>query len=271
MKIYCEYCGTQFDIETNHECPECGAAFDKNKHAFEIEQNKKEKEKLERERRRLENEKKKAEIEHQKAQAQYTKNRTRMETNANKTAKIIALIIGSPIILFAGLLGITMLLGIIMGIYTVVTGDDAWLEEDTEIVEVVDKEPQFIFNEASGGFNEAVSNGTLSVTINEVKEVDPYPWTADKDHMYIIVHFIVENISKWDFKDEEKVRCTVDGILMEKKWTNDYKELKETTIPAGMKIDGYLSFQVPINAEELEITYGDYITIKIPNAEKVLD
>lgn len=41
MKIYCEYCGAQFDIETNHECPECGAAFDKNKYAFELQEQKK--------------------------------------------------------------------------------------------------------------------------------------------------------------------------------------------------------------------------------------
>ena len=224
--------------------------------------------KAELEKKRAEIEHKKAETAHTKAQTQYTHNRTQMEKNANKAAKIIALIIGSPFILFAGLLGITMLLGIIMGIYTVITGDDEWLKDETEIVEIVDKEPKFNFFESSGGFNESISNGTLSVTIDEVTEVDPYPFTADKDHMYILVHFIVENVSEWDFKDEEKVRCTANGILMEKKWVNDYKELKETTIPSGMKIDGYLSFQVPIAAKELEITYGDYITINIPNAVK---
>lgn len=275
MKIYCEYCGAQFDIETNHECPECGAAFDKNKYAFELQEQKRRErylkhatDKAELEKKRAEIEHKKAETAHTKAQTQYTHNRTQMEKNANKAAKIIALIIGSPFILFAGLLGITMLLGIIMGIYTVITGDDEWLKDETEIVEVVDKEPKFNFFESSGGFNESISNGTLSVTIDEVTEVDPYPFTADKDHMYILVHFIVENVSEWDFKDEEKVRCTANGILMEKKWVNDYKELKETTIPSGMKIDGYLSFQVPIAAKELEITYGDYITINIPNAVK---
>lgn len=268
MTIHCEYCGAQFNIENHNVCPECGASFDKNKYAFEIKETKKINQKLEQESKKLENEAKKAAIEQQKAQAEYTRNRTQMQTNANKTAKIIALVIGSPFILFAGLLGITMLLGIIMGIYTVISGDDAWLEEDTEIVETVNKEPEFKFYESSGIFNEPVSNGTLSVTIDEIFEVDPYPFTADKDHMYILVHFLVENVSEWDFRDEEKVHCTANGILMEKKWVNDYKELKETTIPSGMKIDGYLSFQVPIDAEELEIQYGEYITIKIPNAKQ---
>ena len=266
MKIYCEYCGTQFDMETNHECPECGASFDKNKYVFEIEKNKKEKEALEKERKRLENEKRKVEIEHQKAQAEYTRNRTKMQSHANKTAKIIAFTIGSPFILIAGTLAITIFLGVCLGIYTVITGDDAWMEEDTEIVESIEepKEPELY--EASGNFNEAVSNGTISVTIDEIKEVDPYPFKADKDHMYVLIHFIVENVSEKTYEGNGSVYCTADGIMMESKWVNDYKELYYRSIPSKMKVDGYLSFQVPIAAEQLEIQYGDYITINIPNA-----
>lgn len=268
MIIHCEYCGAQFNIENHNVCPECGASFDKNKYAFEIKENKRKNERLEQESKRLANEAKKAAIEQQKAQTEYTKNRTQMQKKASKTAKFIALIIGSPFILIAALIAISIFLGIIMGIYTVATGDDSWMEEDTEIVEVVEDEKEPNFYENSGIFNEPVSNGIITVTIDEIKEVDPYPFKADKDHMYVIIHFLVENISEKEYEGKSSIYCLADGIMMDSKWVNDYKELYYRTIPKGMKVDGYLSFQVPIAAEELEIQYGEYITIKIPNAKQ---
>ena len=46
MKISCEHCGTQIDVEKDRNCPHCGAPYSRNKEYDEIKNYKKKKEDL---------------------------------------------------------------------------------------------------------------------------------------------------------------------------------------------------------------------------------
>ena len=242
MVFHCEYCGASIDSEIDKNCPVCGASYAKNKSFKELKQ----KEEI---RKKLEQEEKQARIEKQKIQNEFV-----------FLAPILFSFIATGFFLFSG------------GLAYLVSSSEVVNENNYNYEDIYDFEdriseestPAFIFNEVAGGFNEAVNNGTLSVMINELKEVDDYPFKPDNGYMYVAMHFVVENVSQLDYDDNSSIYCNADGMLMDSHWLSDYRKLDAKKIPAGMKIDGYLCFEVPVNVENLEITYGDYITISIP-------
>ena len=268
MVFHCEYCGASIDSEIDKNCPVCGASYAKNKSFKELKQ----KEEI---RKKLEQEEKQARIEKQKIQNEYNKTKVRNyqrneQTKKNsRTVLIILFVFLAPILFSFIATGFFLFSG---GLAYLVSSSEVVNENNYNYEDIYDFEdriseestPAFIFNEVAGGFNEAVNNGTLSVMINELKEVDDYPFKPDNGYMYVVMHFVVENVSQLDYDDNSSIYCNADGMLMDSHWLSDYRKLDAKKIPAGMKIDGYLCFEVPVNVENLEITYGDYITISIP-------
>lgn len=120
------------------------------------------------------------------------------------------------------------------------------------------------------GLNESAKLSNFSVTITEIKKVDKGNWMeADDGYMYVGFNFVVENTSDKELKlATEDIYCLVNDILCEDFSFSNEKYLESSKVPKGMKIGGYACFEVPIDAKEFIIKYGDHITIKINNILK---
>lgn len=122
----------------------------------------------------------------------------------------------------------------------------------------------------SVNLNEPAQLSNFKVTATELKNVDKGNWLAAKEgYMYVGVNIEVENISNKTLElASEEIYLLADDILAEEFIYGEEKELTKTKVPAGMKINGYICYEVPINANNFTIKYGDYIIINIPNTLK---
>ena len=78
----------------------------------------------------------------------------------------------------------------------------------------------------------------------------------EEDNKIVRVYFVIENISKsdqgvgsWDFK------CYADGRAVSEYYYGDDTLPGYENISSGRKIEGYIYFEVPVNANEIEIEY----------------
>lgn len=79
--------------------------------------------------------------------------------------------------------------------------------------------------------------------------------TPEDNNMFIRVYFVIENqsgadklIGSFDFD------CYADGAQMDNSWYGD-QQLSFDTISDGRRIEGYIYYEVPENAKEIEIEY----------------
>lgn len=106
---------------------------------------------------------------------------------------------------------------------------------------------------------DTLSNAGLSITYQRCEEWTEYSqYFAPKDGYRIIrVYFVIENTSNsdkstgyWDFD------CYADGLSVENYLYADDQELDAyLTISAGRKMQGYIYYEIPVNAESVEIEY----------------
>lgn len=253
MRINCEYCGFSFDSDEHGTCPSCGASTSGN---FLLENERKqkgiltdyEKLKLEEQARKekLENDKREQALELDKQTAQ-----------VSKVLKIGCLI---PFILFVAGIIIVIILAFVTSIKDnfVDNGSSSDKENDTEIVEVVE-------TPVTVGFNEIASTSKYSIICDSYEVVDSFPFACDDGYQCVKFHFIFENLSD-DYVNFSKIKmhCISYGLACESHWKNGVKGIPGS-LDKGLKTDGNEVFEVPINANEFEIKYGDYITIKFEN------
>lgn len=259
MTFHCEFCGMLINTETDKKCPNCGASFSKNKINKSLEEKRIKQENLKIQKEETDIEYKRAQIEKQKIVNETHKNNLKTQKKIAKIVKITTGIIVFPIIAFVVVIGLAILIGLGSAIYQAF--DEP--KETNKIEEFV--EPEIIEKDVSVNFLEKGFTSKYSVMVDEAIEINPYPWTPPKGYRHVAFHFVVENISDKDFRDESKVVCSVNGIKMSSTFGNDWKGFKNQIIPSGFKIDGYLFYEIPIDLETVQLKYGDYITINIKN------
>ena len=82
--------------------------------------------------------------------------------------------------------------------------------------------------------------------------------------MFIEVHFVITNVYNEDIQLwDRRVDCIVNGFVQERCWDSNYHEITTDYIRPGLSVDGWEIFEIPINAQTIEIKYGDYININI--------
>lgn len=240
MKIKCDYCGHIIDSEIDKLCPHCGAKIERLEVFNEREKIELEREKLRNEEQRYNNELKK---QHLKAQ--------KFDEKVKDTLKKLKIV-----------LTIILVIGITTSIVNIVSNIIS-PSKNTEISEISKiEEPKEVY--AEGTYNNPVSNGVLSVTIDEAKEYDNKYGNETEGYRYVKLHFVVQNVSDKEVYDNNSVKAFVDGVQCEKVRPYDDKQLPEEHIVPNAKIDGYLAYSVPEDTNQLEIHYGDYIKIFVP-------
>lgn len=269
MIINCDYCGTNIDTQKYKVCPTCGAAYNDDQEYKEnkkrqselkdlklkqIKENHAHQEKI----KEIELEQKRLDTENQRL---YNIRQQENEKYRNRTNKL------GMAILYAIL--IPIICGIIccvLSVFVALFSESDTNIENTETDTIIETETEIIETPLSGGFNETLSTSTYSVTISELKKANaPWHWKPEEGYMYIALYFEVENITDKEIYSDESIYCLVNEVMMDKFNYSEDKYIKTTTIPKGMKIAGYMCFEVPIDSQEFVLTYGDYLTFTIPN------
>lgn len=101
------------------------------------------------------------------------------------------------------------------------------------------------------------SNG-LKITFQKAEDWDSDNMliTAKDGYKFIRAYFIVENTNSSDYSmGGLDFKCYADDVKMATSIYGDNKLDFYTTISSGRKLEGYIYFEVPVNAEKIEIEY----------------
>lgn len=257
MNIICDYCGSKIDTSKHNTCPYCGASYHNNQSYNKNAKRQEEIEELKlkdlKENQELEHQKKKLELENAKVDLKHKKQKSPLLKGC-----LIALIVIAVVII-----GFFLLCAYIVNL--AVKNDTK--TPDTQQTEITTTaEPEFIEVPVSGGINEPLSTSKYTITLTELKPADkPWHWNPAKGNMYIAVHFVIENINDEEFICNDNYTCQADGFLANAFPYSQDIYIQSKRIPAGMKIDGYRCFEVPIDTKEFTITYDDLVTFTIEN------
>lgn len=255
MVISCDYCGANIDTNKYKVCPHCGASYAEDKELIENKNKEKELKEI------------KIKQQQEKLEEQRIKNeKLKKEIKNNKKTSPFSIIIILILLMF----GISFLY--IKMSETNLNKNESYnkIENNNETKYEEKENENIIEKPVEVGFNEAAKLSNFTVTITEIKKVDKGNWMeADDGYMYVGFNFVVENTSDKELKlATEDIYCLVNDILCEDFSFSNEKCLESSKVPKGMKIGGYACFEVPIDAKEFIIKYGDYITIKINNTLK---
>ena len=100
------------------------------------------------------------------------------------------------------------------------------------------------------------ANG-LHITYQSAEKWETYPefFDPDEGYMYVRVYLNAENTAKSDrYVSAFEFNCYADGKKQEQVYFGD-DTLKGGTISSGRSDEGYLCFQVPVDAKDIEIEY----------------
>ena len=233
MRITCEYCGSSIDTEKDDKCPSCGANIGTNKEMKEAMNIQKQQEKENLEQSRLYNMEKDRLLKSQES--------------ATKFVKFVKIGCSIPIILIILMMTIAFI--------GVLKNNNIINNKEEKTIEIIEKQVE-------GNLKETVSTSTYSVICDNYEEFERYS-KPTSGYKYIRFHFIIENISDEEIYDNVPVRAIADGIQCERANFSDKKVLPNLNIMPGAKNDGYIGFEIPENAELIDIKYGNYITIHI--------
>ncbi len=252
MKIYCEYCGAQFDSAHNKVCPNCGASFEGND-TIEAEKIKQQKlDELELREQQMEMEARQSQIEYADTQRKRLVRQQKAMNIGCVLPVIIIFVLFTAIFVFAAISGLSE-----SGIFS--KKDDIISQfqttEETTLVDVPTKV----------GFNEPAEMLNYSLVCDEIKHTDRGGFKPTEGHMYVMFHFVMKNTSDEILDPRESIICSVDGVMCTEKVLFDEKEFDPSDIPVGLSADGYVCFEVPEDSETFELRFGDNITITVEN------
>lgn len=273
MSINCDYCGSSIDTTKHNACPFCGASYNNNqeyqenlKLDKELKELKlkelKERQEFNRQQNELELEKEKIELEIKKKKKNLDKSDFSTVKPKKKKSRL-----GQGCLVFLIIIAVIIVCFFLFCAYCVKVAMDE-TRENPELLqtETVALEPEIVEIPVSGGFNETLSTSAYSVTITELKPAaTKFGFKPKEGNMHIAINFVVENISDKEIDSYQKVTCMADGFLADYYVYSDDTFLPSTQIPAGTKITGYHCFEVPADAKEFTIKYGDYMTFTIEN------
>lgn len=104
---------------------------------------------------------------------------------------------------------------------------------------------------------DVIDTGKANVTFKSVEDYvsDNMFTQPEEGNKFIQAYFIIENkdtndlfTGSWDFK------CYADNSVCDARYVTE-KALPDSTISPGRKSEGYICFEVPENAEKIEIEY----------------
>ena len=276
MKINCDYCGALIDTDKYRTCPNCGGAYGNDHEVI------KEKEKLDRaddlyfQKKELENDRMR--IENKNLMTNSAAN----SKTVQNAAKFMSLGCLMPIITIC----ITFVIIIVFAVMAVAserkTGSSSSKKAkettthssisiepiempDISIPEIPEITVPQIETKVTAGLGEPAQTLTYSVTCDRYQPVDRWPYKPSEGYDYVSFHIIIENTGKEEYSPEEKIMCLVDGIMCDSQRDSDRKQLSSDPIPSGIKADGNICFEVPVDAEYFDIKYGDYVTLHLKN------
>lgn len=116
-----------------------------------------------------------------------------------------------------------------------------------------------------GGFDEFVSTKKYAVKVDEVSVTTRKYTKPNNGYSFKRFHIVFENKFEYELRSNEKFVLLADGIQCEKFYLDDVKDFSTGNVAPGAKTDGYLGFEVPDNAEKLQLKYGNNIAINLYN------
>ena len=253
MKIRCDFCEHLIDTNKDSVCPNCGASFGGDKEV------KKELDRIDKDK-DLDIEERKVDIDSKRVRNE--KERALMEnrkTGYNAVKWFLILLVGPPAV-FAIFLFIIIVIGVVMGLK-----EEGIIDSSSNSAYITEIEETIIEDKPiKVGFNEEAVLSEYSVTIAKAEEIDGYPYDPNEGYMFVDFYFIIANLTDEEIYDDESIRGSVNGIKLKGFYKAKNKRLEDGNIPVDMKIDGWVCYEVPLDAENITIKYGDYITIEIP-------
>ena len=256
MRIFCDYCGNQFETNDNNTCPSCGAAYEGDTEIKNAALMKAREAEMQRQRENMALRERQAQIDDMNAR----------NKNRETSRRIIGIGCLLPVILTV------LFVATIFIIATIEVVNERAVEREKEensssLLEDYEYESSFEEEEVPvyADFNEYAESVNYSVICDSFEEVDRYPFSPTDGYMYVSFHLVVKNTGVGKVNTTNNVICLADGMLTDSTWHSDRKELPSTTLPSGVSTEGYMCFEVPVDTEEFELRYGDYVTIYIEN------
>ncbi len=267
-KFSCEYCGGLIDTEINKECPQCGGSYANNAQFLQLQK------------RENEIREKKSALDVVERQEQLR--RARMENDSyrqtmettHKNARMVSKIIWIPFVVVIVIIIAVGTMKFIQTMYSDILffnkmGPYAPTQSEKVRAESVSEETEPTYVESTAGFDEYAFDGVLSVKVDECKEIDSRYKILD-NHKPAVIHLVVDNATDESVFFNYKIVVLADGAVVSRpQGSYNYKEIGHGEIPDHAKMDGYVLYQIPVTAEEIEVRAGDYITIKFPNPLKI--
>lgn len=254
MKVRCQYCNNVFDLNENSKCPECGAEINQK----DIEEYKK----LEYREKLIEIEQKELDIrknEHklEKDKRIYNEQIKQKKAQKNFISIYIVVIIFLFVIIPVG------------GFLISVASDTINTYE-----EISQKKEEPVDVETVVSFNEKAQMLQYSIICDKAEE-----WVYDTDdaikkycqpkegYKHMRFHFIIENTSDKTYYDRKDFIVSTDGFECEKIGilTDEANAsmLDDGELSAGLKKQGYIYREIPKDAKEIKIQYGEHVTINV--------
>ena len=276
MKITCDYCGTLIDTDKYSACPNCGGAYGNDQEVIS------EKEKLNRaddlyfQKKELENDRMRIE----------NNNMIKNSVAGSKTVQTAAKAMGIGCVMPIIVVCVTFAIVMIFAIAAVssekkaesssskrekeaTTHSSISIEPvempDISIPEIPEISVPLIETKVTAGLGEPAQTLNYSVTCDRYQSVDRWPYDPSEGYDFVSFHIIIENTGKEDYRPVEKIMCLVNGIMCDSQWDNDRKQLSSDPIPSGIKSEGNICFEVPVDAEYFDLKYGDYVTLHLKN------
>lgn len=247
MKIFCDYCKCRFETDENGCCPNCRAPYSDNAEFIKANEQAAKSEQLSA---------REKELDHKE---------TELNTAFSEKSRKMA----SRSVFVACAIVILVMVSSIGAIYTLNNAEKAKVnskstDENKSTIQVVvqTKEED---TAVSAGFNETAQTVKYSVICDSFEKIERYPFTPNDGFMYVSFHFSVKNTSIGKLNPPSGFYCSVDGEKCSKVWDDQRKEPSMGTLPAGVSTSGYVCFEVPVDAEYFDISYGDYVTLHIEN------
>lgn len=256
MEVFCDYCGAKLDIEHQTRCPNCGAPFDDNQGVKAYKEEKARKEEHERQVELLR-------LRQQEIQNTSSVNRSQpvqpmpvpeIKTKKSATSMVISLIISVLVI------ALPTVAAIMKRTYKTSSSGSSTTRAAITAVPVTKKPAE---KKVTVAFGETAQTNNYSIVCDEVYKTDISYYTPSDGYMYVAFHFKAKNtgISKlWLSND---VNCIVNDVICKNMWNMDLKDFGSSNLPAGVSAEGYKCYMVPVDADMVTITYGDYVTMNI--------
>ena len=260
MKVKCDYCGTYITVDSSYVCPNCGAYLDISDELRERKEQLEQKQREMMEIKRRNEEERKQNREQNRQQPPFSGN-----PSANKSGRsalpvrlgcLIPVIILAILILFNVVVRFSLMNSVDRFLTGNDTFDEFWIDEAT-----LPSETEPVMKAVTVGIGEKAETARYTVLCDEIREIDPYPWSPNKGYRYVAVHLILTNNLDDTQQLLKNMDCVVDGIAQDSHYMSGYKDISGNWISPGLSIDGYKIFEIPIDGEKIRILYGEYVTI----------